>query len=297
MKKWILFLIKYIFVGLIGFVAILYLIPEGQNPSFSLNQLNPENIDFNELADIFKSFATNINHNLNVPQHIVIDNGNTGTDNIPQEDKGETKQKWAVVSSPVAAYYTKNGKFAGHLKPGELLIIIKRVFTKKGIILVCKRNNQPDTVPFLTKPEYVIIHNGNIEKTNNELMSLYIEYARTTAEISDLKNKQKNKLRSDNPFAREYAIAKKEYVEYWKKVKELTAKRDNSTESKSIEYGDQLRKMRSDAVTIENNLKKAKEDYDTWNTIHPAIVNSKELNKLLTKQKDIEKIIKEKENK
>lgn len=309
MNAWITFFIRYILVGVIGTFAIILLVPTDKNKQHTLanlthDKLNIEQLDFGQLADIFKSFTDNTteaDEDLEVEQFnnnnsvILTPSESNDSQTTPSDIKITTTRnnaRWGIVSSSKATYYNKNGKFLGHLSPGTALNIIKITQTKKGPIAVCRPFKQSSLDIILIKPELLTFHNSDIDNLSKELEQLYVQQAQLTAEIATLKKQKLKELRRDNPHARKYAIAKKEYHDYWRKVKELTKKRDAASNKKQMDYADELRLMKGQDIRIANALKQVKSDYDNWNLAHPRPAdNDNNVNKLLTELDRIGRMI------
>lgn len=68
----------------------------------------------------------------------------------------------------------------------------------------------------------------------------------------------------ENPYAEEYAAAKAAYEEYWRLVRELTAKRDAASGAERIRYSNQLREMRAENTRLSNALQAAGKKFKNW---------------------------------
>ncbi len=83
------------------------------------------------------------------------------------------------------------------------------------------------------------------------------------------KENKKSGMRSDNPYAEQYTEAKKQYVEFYKTVKKLTAKRDSATGQKRMEYANQLHKMKQQGLSLQRQYQQAARRYKQWNKQNP----------------------------
>ena len=102
-------------------------------------------------------------------------------------------------------------------------------------------------------------------------MTLLIKQAQLSAKLQALRDQAaKDYVSRNNPFAEEYGKAKGEYRAYWKKVKDLQAKRDSSTGDERMRCGDELREMMGQSVDLGNAYKEAKSRYEEWNQSHAA---------------------------
>jgi hypothetical protein len=313
MKIWISFFFRYILIGIIGIAAIIYFIPTDQENhidivKLSRDKLNIKQMNFDQLSAMFKSFTTEDEqeNEQEDEQPLILEKNQlhsqapekssnyikTVDKTVPAHINADDGERWGIVSAPKASYYTIKGKFIGHLAPGTALNIIKITQTAKGPIAVCRPFKQPSATPVLTKIENLTIRNNNINNISKELEKLYVQQAKLKVEAITIKKQKEKELRRDNPHAIKYATVKKEYHDYWRKVKDLTQKRDNSTGSKQMEYADELRSMKGHDIIIANNLKQVKSDYNNWNIAHPRPATSNvEVNNLLTELNRIGKII------
>ncbi len=294
-------------VGIIGISAIIFLVPTDKNKQQVLIKLTRDKLnkqlDFGQLAAMITSFKDNSDgDDLEVEQlndntteeltSIKDDDIQTNPNNTSKTSTIQNTARWGIVSSSKASYYTRKGKFLGHLSPGTALNIVKITQTKKGSIAVCRPFKQSSSDIILINPEHLLFHNSDINNLSKELEHLYVQQAELTAEIATIKKQKAKELRRDNPYARKYAINKKEYHDYWQKVKDLTKKRDAASNAEHLKYADELRSMKGEDIIIANNLKQVKSDYYNWNIAHPLPENSDpKVNKLLTELDRIGNII------
>lgn len=298
MKVWISFFFRYILVGIIAILIIIIFIPtakkEHQNfIKLTSTKLNLEKLDFGQLAIMFKSIIDNTpatDSDLEIEQSLIIEKENVHTPTTATTHN--TDESWGIVSAPKASYYTRKGEFIGHLPAGTVLTIIKITETKKGPIAVCRPFRQKSSEIILTNPNHLTIRHNNIYNISKELEQLYTQQAQLEAEVATTKKQQAKELRRDNPHARRYAICKREYHDYWRKVKDLTEKRDAASNKKKMDYADNLRLMKGNDIIVANKLKQIKSEYDNWNLGHPRPTgNNNEVENLLTELSRIEKII------
>ena len=297
MKAWVSFIFRYILIGSIGITAIIFLVPTDKEEQQALvkltrDKINLEQLDFSQLAVMIKSVTNNkTDEDLEVVQPINI------ADNIIQspavvDNRNNNGTPWGIVSASRASYYSRKGKFIGHLAPGTALNIIKITQTEKGSIAVCRPLKQQSASIILTNPERLTIRYNDVNSISKNLEHLYVQQAQLTAEVKIIKKQRSKELRRDNPHAKKYATCKKEYHDYWRKVKELTKKRDAATNEKQMNFADELRLMKGHDIRIANALEKVKSDYDNWNLSHPTTVNNdNEVNNLLAELTRIGKII------
>ncbi len=314
MNAWLSFFLRYILVGIIGTAAITFLLPTDKSEQQALikltrDKLKIEQLDIGQLAVMFKSFTDNTTEaeqDMEIEQQVNLNVTDSETsapaeysDNQPKlnHTKSPTathnnSTRWGIVSEPKATYYTSKGKFIGHLSPGTALNIIKITQTKKGPLAVCRPFKQPSSDIILINPDRLTVRYNDINSISKDLEQLYVQQAQLTAEITTVKKQKAKELRRDNPHARKYAICKKEYHDYWRKVKELTKKRDTASNKSQMDYADELRLMKGQDIRIANELEAVKSDYDNWNLAHPRLAkNDNEVNKLLTELARIGKII------
>ena len=299
MKAWISFLFRYLLVATTAIAVIFFFVPTDKKSQQDLikltsEKLNLEQLDFSQLAIMFKSVTENASEpddeDLKVEQSISIDN-ERGHKPTTTTTHG-TDEQWGIVSSPKASYYTTKGKFIGHLSPGTALTIIKITNTEKGPIAVCRPFKQKTSDIILTNSDNLTIRNNNINSINKKLEQLYAKQAQLMAEITTIKKQKAKELRRDNPYARKYAICRKEYHDYWRKVKDLTSKRDAATNKNQMDYADKLRLMKGNDIIVANKLTEIKSEYDNWNLTHPRPAeNNNEVNNLTTELSRIGKII------
>jgi hypothetical protein len=89
---------------------------------------------------------------------------------------------------------------------------------------------------------------------------------RLAAEIDKLKQS----VVTRNPFGEAYVSTKREYVQYWQKVKRLQDARDNSGGAERMEAADELRALKGEDIRVGNAYHEAKKKYAAWNASHAA---------------------------
>jgi hypothetical protein len=72
----------------------------------------------------------------------------------------------------------------------------------------------------------------------------------------------------ENPYRDEYVAAKRRYVRFFKKTKELRLKRDRASGSTRVKYEDQLRQLKRKGIRLQQKYEAAARRYKEWEKKH-----------------------------
>lgn len=267
MKAWLLFLLHYIAVAILGTVAV----------GMVAYLINPEVVDYN------------------IKRLTAMKKDTSGEETVPsshlrQPDTGvahkQSTPMWGiVVSSTNVPVISSSGEFLQLLPPGSTVDVISSSATTNGM-LTCKVNIAGETTNILLPASAVYTRQGSVSAVTEEQKFLVTKIATLTAQIDELKKQLDGAqdVRHLNPYTAEYASAKKSYEEFWKKVKDLTAKRDSSIAGERMRYAEQLQRMKGQDIIIAQKYKNAKEKYEQWNATHDKITPVKRKLEQLEKQ-------------
>ena len=201
------------------------------------------------------------------------------------ERKPDTQMWGIVVSSTNVPVVSPSGEFLQMLPPGSTVDVVA-VSTNTNDMITCRINIAGETTNVLLPASVVTVRQGRASVATEEQKFLITKIASLTAEINELKKQLEGAqdVRHLNPYTAEYESAKKSYEEFWKKVKELTAKRDSAIAGERMRYAEQLQRMRGQDVIVAQKYKTAKEKYDQWNALHDKVTPAKRRLEQLEKQ-------------
>lgn len=194
----------------------------------------------------------------------------TESDTSKMAVRGEADKRWGIVIADGANSYDTNGKYIADVPSGTVVDIRQIKAIKAGTFAVCSKPQKDDNL-FLMRTRALDIRTGGSDRVSNKEMALLVKRAKLAAQLKILKEEaQLEYIRSNNPFPEEYEIARKAYLDYWKKVKNLQAKRDSSTSETRMKCGDELREMSGRNIELGQAYKDAKRRYDDWNLNHTS---------------------------
>lgn len=179
-------------------------------------------------------------------------------------------ERWGIVIVNGANSYNSSGKYIADVPAGTVVNIKQIKAVKAGTLAICSPVGEPGNL-FLVRTRALDIRTGSRNRVARKEMALLVKQAQLAAQLQTLRDQAaKDYVSQNNPFAQEYSKAKDEYQAYWKKVKDLQAKRDGSTGDERMKYGDELREMMGQSVDLGNTYKEAKGRYEEWNQNHAA---------------------------
>lgn len=181
--------------------------------------------------------------------------------------------KWGVVVAPDTGTYSLSGKYLGRLDPGTLVEITSIKETKAGQVAVCKAPSNGDAraQSVLIRTKNMDICDGALADADENEKRLRVREAQLVHLIATKRNEYVVNLDENNPYTAEYTTVKKEYLAFWRKVKDLTAKRDSATGDRHVYYSDQLRMMKGEDVRLGSAFESIKKKYEEWNITHAKI--------------------------
>jgi tetratricopeptide (TPR) repeat protein len=179
--------------------------------------------------------------------------------------------RWAVVKRPEIRAYDMKGMSVASFKSGSIVEISEIRKAADGELAVCRVVDPP----FATSPVYMRVVdlnvvNGIYASVSEEEKTLRIRESTLMADIMRLTASLAESHDKDNPHAAEYQRARARYDAFWKKVNELSAKRDNSTGGERMRAIEELREMKGEDITVGKALEAAKKKCDEWTKSHPA---------------------------
>ncbi len=187
----------------------------------------------------------------------------------PSTDAGPV-ERWGIVIANGANSYDTKGKYMEDIPVGTVVNIKQIKALKAGTLAICSPADEAGDL-FLVRTRALDIRTGSRNLVGQKEMTLLIKQAQLSAKLQALRDQAaKDYVSRNNPFAEEYGKAKGEYRAYWKKVKDLQAKRDSSTGDERMRCGDELREMMGQSVDLGNAYKEAKSRYEEWNQSHAA---------------------------
>ncbi|MFO7871619.1 MAG: hypothetical protein R6V03_09340 [Kiritimatiellia bacterium] len=202
----------------------------------------------------------------------------TADSTSPQESDGKTAptqkrrkvENWGIVRLRRAEARDTSGTVAGTVPLGTLVDIYDVQTIRNTKYALCDAVYEGDQVcDILIAVDDLHVRPGPLAGTTAVEKKLRIELAGLLFELQKESRKQNNA----NPHADQYRRAKKEYDEFWAKVKTLQKKRDNSTGAEHMRCADQLRMMKGQDRIVHNNLKEARKKYEKWEEQHGTRAN------------------------
>lgn len=267
MKAWLLFLWHYIAVAILGTAAVV----------MAIYLINPEVVDYN--IKRLTAMQKNTSAEKLAPAELLPRFATDG------EHKQSTPMWGIVVSNTNVPVISSSGEFLQLLPPGSTVDVISSSATTNGM-LMCKVNIAGETTNVLLPASAVYTRQGSISAVTEEHKFLITKIATLTTQINELKQQLDGAqdVRHLNPYAAEYESVKRSYEEFWRKVKELTAKRDSSIAGERMRYVEQLQRMKGQDIILAQKYKTAKEKYEQWNVTHDKITPAKRKLEQLEKQ-------------
>jgi hypothetical protein len=189
----------------------------------------------------------------------------------PKPIAGEERPgHWAVVRHPRTPVYNEKGKFLTRLAPGVLADVKEIRMTKSGDLALCRvPGERAVRGDVLISAADLDVQRGPLEAADKQVVDLRVGRAHLTVELAEMKQQAAGTLRTDNPYAAEYAATQKAYNTYWSKARDLQAKRDAATGDKREKFADELRGMKGEDFVVGQAMEGAKKKYDAWNAAHP----------------------------
>lgn len=289
------FLIKYILIGTLVSIAIVFVVPQVVSGWHEMPQpLQP--ITVASYNDTPKAITQNMSTQDSDSSAIDTTDENeeeTKEDSSTEPEAVKTapiiKRKlptayWGVIKNKNTPAFNSSGKFLRSFQPGDLVDIIASKNTKAGLIHIC------NVYPNGGSATNVLIQRGNIQlksgafrDASSDDKNMMTRMGEIIASISTLEKIEQDKNLTRNPHAKEYLEAKSVHKAYWKEVLDLKKKRDSSVGNDQMKYSDMLQKMKGKDVEVGQKLEAATLKYEAWNSSNapPPSPQIMELNKEL----------------
>ena len=172
---------------------------------------------------------------------------------------------WAVVKSSDSRLYSHKGVFLGRLDPGSCVEVSSLETTQLGRVAVCSPvdgKHQGDVcVVFVAD---LLLRRGKFADRSSEEYDTVRRMAGIMADLERISLNREKIVASHNPHAAEYTRVKAEYTAFWREVKSLQSRRDNTTGAERIRCADELRRMKGEDLTLGRRFEKCSTKYEEW---------------------------------
>lgn len=181
-------------------------------------------------------------------------------------------QNWGVIVSPSAPAYSRTGKYLQRIGAGTLLDISELWQTKSGSMALC---NAFVASGLLSD---VLIYAGDMDMRPGPLSEVSAREKDLRCQLAELLAQRTENLRgssktqrTDNPHYAAYAQAQADYVQFWKKARDLQARRDSATGDERSRLIDELARLTTSGadVRVGDAFVTARREYNAWNADHP----------------------------
>lgn len=189
----------------------------------------------------------------------------------PETPPSTEKPRWGITRNAKARVYDLSGKYLRTIPAGVVLRIDGIRKSSAGLMALC--SGMQDTrlaAPVLLKAADLELDDRELDTVNAGELALRSERGKLVASLEEARKAPNPR----NPFASEYATIKAKYLAYWKRVKDLQKKRDNSAESDHVAYADELRQLKGEDIRIGQAFEAAEKNYKDWNAAHPEAAAS-----------------------
>jgi|GEM_PF-4469580 len=175
---------------------------------------------------------------------------------------------WGVLRKHHVKVYQRDGKYLCRLAAGTLVPVQGTLKTQSGDFACCPsvRTGDGETLAdVLIGRNDLDIYSQPVEPPVRELC---VQAAILAADMINLKVSYESGIRTDNPFAAAYIQSRGKYQDYFVHAENLRLRAENPDMRATCM--DELRQMRPDGMRLEKELRRAKEQYETWNNANPS---------------------------
>ncbi len=176
--------------------------------------------------------------------------------------------RWGVLRKHHARAYQRDGKYLCRLAAGTIVPVQEIIKSQSGDFAGCPavRGSDGETLPaVLLARNDLDIYQQPVAPAVRELC---VQAAILAADVINLKASYESGIRTDNPFAAPYIQMRGKYQDYFVRAENLRLKAENPAMRAACL--DELRRIRPDGMRLEKELRRAKEQYETWNSANPG---------------------------
>ena len=175
---------------------------------------------------------------------------------------------WGILRKHHVKVYQRDGKYLCRLAAGTIVPVREIIKSQSGDFACCPsvRTGDGDTlVDVLIAQNDLDMYRQPVAPAIRELC---VQAAIMAADVINLKASYESGIRTDNPFAASYIQTRGKYQDYFVRAEDLRRKAENPAVRATCL--DELRRIRPDGMRLEKELRRAKEQYETWNNANPG---------------------------
>ncbi|MBL7114489.1 MAG: hypothetical protein ISS35_01875 [Kiritimatiellae bacterium] len=183
----------------------------------------------------------------------------------------EQENAWGVVTSDSAPAYTQDGNHFMDLSAGTLLTIHDHNRTQSGESVSIGRILGGNGTIVMIRTSALDEQRGSLSTLSIDERKLRIRRAKLLAALHAQPEEQAagNGSHGSNPHTATYRKARKEYLAFGERVKELTESMNAATGAKRMNFANELRNMKGEDIRLKAAYDAASEQYKAWRNAHP----------------------------
>jgi len=183
----------------------------------------------------------------------------------PPDPTDDAPFGWAIVRTDGAGVYDNSGNFIQKVTRGTLIEIDEIRDSRSGQIvsgsLYFRSNQKPDVV---MRTKDLTLKRGLLFELDEQTLNSLLKRAELTRRISEEEESARARFTASNPYAAEFESARKEYLEFEARAKDLTEKHKTATGTEREKYFEELRIMKGKGIALTSKLKEIKAKYSEW---------------------------------